>query len=113
MTYAPSGQASTVASLHNNELDSPEDAPNKTASEQINPKGVACKATKSWLEGELRRLSSVVTNAREAADVQTIKMDQKEERVDRWRDAAHVARHARKEAIEKSKSIEREREMHC
>jgi len=103
-------QASTLASLHNNESDSPENAPDDTASGQINPKGAACKATKSQLEGELKRLSSVVAEVREAADAQAIKMDQKEKRVDRWRDAAQVAPQERKEAIEKSKCIDRERD---
>ncbi len=37
-------------------------------------------------------------------------MDRKEKRIDRWKDAANVARHERKEAIEKSKCIERERD---
>ncbi len=110
MTYACSVQASTISSLYNNESDSPEDAPNDTASGKTNTKGAARKATKSQLEGELRRLSSEVAEAREAAEAQTIKMDRKEKRMDRWRDAAHVARHERKEAIEKSKHIERERD---
>ena len=49
----------------------------------------------------------------DAAGVQAIKIDWKEKRVDRWRDAAHAAQHKRK--MEKSKCIERERErgMHC
>ena len=113
MTYARSEQASTFASLHNNESDSPEDAPNDTASGKTKTKGAARKATKSQLEGELRRLSSEVAEAREAAEAQSIKMDQKEKRIDRWRDAAHAAQHKRK--MEKSKCIERERErgMHC
>ena len=94
-------QASTITSIYNNESDSPEGAPNDTASGQTNPKGAACKATKSQLEGELWNLSPEV-EVREAADAQAIKMDRKEKRVDRWRDAAHVAWHERKEAIGKA-----------
>jgi len=89
MTYARSVQASIVASFYNNAFDSPEDTPDDTASGQTNPKGAARKATKSQLDGELRRLSSEVTEAREAAEAQAIKMDWKEKRVDRWRDATH------------------------
>ena len=38
---------------------------------------------KSQLVGECRGLSSVVAKAKEAADAEAIKMDQKEKRVDR------------------------------
>ena len=113
MTYACSVQSSTVASLYNNELDSPDDAPEDTASGHAISKGAAHKATKSQLEGELRRLSSKIAELRETADTQAIKMDRKEKRVNRWRDAAHVAPHEVKEAIEKSKYIERGGGMHC
>ena len=70
MTYACSVQAFIIAPLYNNKSDSPVDEPDDTSSEQSNPEGAACKATKSQLEGELRRLSSEVSEARKTADTQ-------------------------------------------
>jgi hypothetical protein len=79
MTYARSVQASTIASLHNNESNSPEDVSNDTASGKTYSNGAAHKATKSQLEGELRRLSSEVAEAREAVDAQAIDGEEGEE----------------------------------
>ena len=102
MIYSLPMQASTIAYPYKNELDSPEDASNDTASGQTITNGAACKATKSQLEAD-------VAEVREAAEAQATKMDRKKKRMDRWRDAAHVAKQERKEAKEKSKCIERER----
>jgi hypothetical protein len=54
-----------------------------------------------------RRDRSEVAEVTEAAGVQAIKIDWKEKRVDRERDAAHVAQHEMEEAIEKVKGCER------
>ena len=47
---------------------------------------------------------------REAADALASKMDQKEKRVDRWKDEAHTAWNERNDSIAKVRALERERE---
>ena len=110
---------STVASHSNHENNLFKNVPEESATEPIgitastvhsNSKLATCKVMKAQLEGELWKLSTKVTEVREAADALASKMDQKEKRVDRWKDEAHTAWNERNDAIAKVKSLERERE---
>jgi len=116
----PKKPPSTVASHSNHENNLFKNLPEESATEPIgitastvhsNSKLATCKVMKAQLEGELWKLSTKVTEVRETADALASKMDQKEKRVDRWKDEAHTAWNETNDAIATVKALEkRERE---